>query len=212
MVELLLVRHGLTQHNADRIFMGHDPVPLSALGRDQISRLAERLRGERLTRVIASDVARARQSAEIICERLGVSFDTHPALREVDVGEAKGFSYSEAAKRWPEVFLPEAEGRFPGGESFAEVADRATGHLRSSVIPGAGRVLVVTHGGVVRGVAARLLGLPLAAVAGFVIDNASLSIFRVDGAGAQLVSWNDTAHLGDHALRAGGQWPGTAGG
>ena len=211
-MELLLVRHGITQHNADRIFMGHDPVPLSALGRDQISRLAERLLDDRLTRIVSSDIARARESAEIISARLGLPIDTHPALREVDVGEAKGCGYAEAAERWPEVFTPQGEGRFPGGESFAEVADRATGYLRSAVIPEAGRVLVVTHGGVVRGVAARLLDLSLVAVAGFQIDNASLSIFRLDGAGAHLVTWNDTAHLGDHALRAGGQWPGTAGG
>jgi broad specificity phosphatase PhoE len=211
-MELLLVRHGVTQHNADRIFMGHDPVPLSAAGRDQIGRLAERLREERVTRIVSSDIARARESTEIICDGVGLPFDMHPALREVDVGQAKGFGYAEAARNWPEVFDPDGEGRFPGGESFAEVADRATAYLRSSVIPSPGRVLVVTHGGVVRGVAARLLGLPLTSVAGFQIDNASLSIFRVDDAGAHLVTWNDTAHLGGHALRAGGQWPGSTGG
>jgi probable phosphoglycerate mutase len=211
-MELLLVRHGVTQHNTDRIFMGHDPVPLSAIGRDQIARLAERLGDERLTRIVSSDIARTCESAEIIGARVGLPFETDPALREVDVGQAKGFGYEEAARRWPEVFDPEGNGRFPEGESFAEVADRATVYLRSSVITDSGRVLVVTHGGVVRGAAARLLGLPLTSVASFQIDNASLSIFRVDGAGAHLVTWNDTAHLGGHALRAGGRWPGTTGG
>jgi broad specificity phosphatase PhoE len=70
-------------------------------------------------------------------------------------------------------------------------------------------VLVVTHGGVVRGVAARLLELPLAAVAAFLIDNASLSIFRVAPGAVQLVTWNDTAHLGGPS---GGQWPPGVGG
>ena len=73
-----------------------------------------------------------------------------------------------------------------------------------------GRVLVVTHGGVVRGVAARLLGLGLESVAGFLIDNASLSIFRIDSGVTNLVTWNDTAHIGPST--AGGQWPGMAGG
>ncbi|MET0151197.1 MAG: histidine phosphatase family protein [Candidatus Binatia bacterium] len=207
---LLLVRHGVTQYNTDRVFMGHDPVPLSAAGRQQVERLAERLCGMPPTRMVSSDILRTRESAEILSTRLGLPVETHVELREVDVGRAKGLSYREAANRWPEVFDPAGEERFPDGESFAEVADRATAYLRSSVLDDSGRVLVVTHGGVVRGVAARLLGLPLRSVAGFLIDNASLSIFRVDDGIANLVTWNDTGHLGPEP--SGGQWPGPAGG
>ncbi len=207
---LLLVRHGVTQYNTDRIFMGHDPVPLSATGRQQVERLAERLCGMPPTRIVSSDILRTRESAEVLSKRLGMSFETHAGLREVDVGRAKGLSYREAADRWPEVFDPAGEDPFPGGESFAEVADRATAYLRASVLDDPGRVLVVTHGGVVRGVAARLLGLSLRSVAGFLIDNASLSIFRIDDGVANLVTWNDTAHLGPEP--SGGQWPGPAGG
>jgi len=209
-VLLLLVRHGVTQHNTDRIFMGHDPVPLAPAGREQVRRLAERLAASPPTRIVSSDIARARESAEILANRLGMPIETNAELREVDVGEAKGFGYAEAAARWPDVFVPDGLGRFPRGESFAEVADRATAYLRSSVLNDPGRVLVVTHGGVVRGVAARLLGLSLEAVAGFLIDNASLSIFRIEAGIANLVTWNDTAHIGPAA--AGGQWPGEVGG
>ena len=46
--------------------------------------------------------------------------------------------------------------------------------------------------------------------AGFLIDNASLSIFRIDDGVTNLVTWNDTAHLGPEG--SGGQWPGHAGG
>ena len=209
-MRLFLVRHGVTQHNTDRIFMGHDPVPLSASGREQIERLAERLRADPPTRIVSSDILRARQSAEILSRAVELPFETEVRLREVDVGEAKGFSYAEAAERWPVVFDAKGEARFPGGESFAEVADRAADYLRTAVLGDSGTVLVVTHGGVVRGVAARLLGLPLEAVAGFVIDNASLSTFRAAGGFVQLVTWNDTAHLG--AARGGGEWPGSVGG
>jgi 2,3-bisphosphoglycerate-dependent phosphoglycerate mutase len=209
-VRLLLVRHGVTQHNTDRIFMGHDPVPLSAAGRGQVERLAERLSAAPPTRMVASDILRARESAEILSRRLALRFETEALLREVDVGRAKGVSYAEAARRWPEVFDPSGEARFPGGESFAEVADRAAAYLQSAVLGDSGTVLVVTHGGVIRGVAARLLGLPLTAVAGFLIDNASLTIFRVDDGAVQLATWNDTAHLG--VSTAGGQWPNAIGG
>jgi len=209
-VLLLLVRHGVTRHNTDRIFMGHDPVPLAPTGREQIQRLAERLGASPPTRIVSSDILRAYESAEILAERLRLPIETRAELREVDVGEAKGFSYVEAAQRWPQVFLPDGQGRFPKGESFAEVADRATAYLRSEVLSDPGRVLIVSHGGVVRGVAARLLGLAMESVAGFLIDNASLSIFRIDAGLTNLVTWNDTAHIGPSA--AGGQWPGEVGG
>lgn len=208
-MDLLLVRHGVTQHNADRIFMGHDPVPLATLGREQVRRLGERLRLAPPQRIVSSDIRRAVESAEILAGILGLPFRTEERLREVDVGSAKGMSYEDAARSWPEVFSPDGERPFPGGESFAAVADRAASCLRESVIgEGEDRVLVVTHGGVVRGVAARLLGLPLRAVAPFAIDNASLSVFGFDARGSRLVTWNDTAHLGGPLAGGGGQWAG----
>lgn len=176
--------------------MGWDPVPLAAEGREQIARLAERLAAERVDRIVSSDVARARESAEILADRVGRPIEFHAELREVQVGEARGVGYEEAALRWPGILDADGEVPFPGGESFAALADRAATFLRSSVVSERDeRVLVVTHGGVVRGVAARLLGKPLRELGTFAIDNASLTVFRmVDGRG-ELVTWNDVAHL-----------------
>lgn len=196
-MDLLLVRHGLTRLNAEQIFMGHDPVPLSPEGREQIERLARRLRDERITRLLASDVRRALESAEILASALGLPVETDPALREVDVGAAKGLGYQESAERWPGIVAPEGEARFPGGESFSEVADRASEFLRRSILESDrdARVLVVTHGGVVRGVVARFLGKPLREIGTIIVDNASLTEIRIHGGEATLVRWNDTAHL-----------------
>ena len=208
-MDLVLVRHGVTHLNAERIFMGHDPVPLAPEGREQMRRLADRLRGNEFARVIASDIARTVESADILAETLDVRYETHAALREVDVGEAKGVSYLEAARQWPDVFDPAGEGRFPGGESFADVADRAAAWLREAVIRDEpGTVLVVTHGGVVRGAGARLLGLSLRAIAPFAVDNASLTVLRFEGPGAWCLTWNDTAHLATHGT---GRWPNVGG-
>jgi len=209
-MDLLIVRHGVTRLNADRIFMGHDPVPLAPVGREQILRLGERLARQPIVRIVASDIHRALESAEILSEAVGLPIETNAALREVHVGEAKGFGYEEAARRWPEVFVPDGSGRFPGGESFADVADRASTWLREAVIADTpDRVLVVTHGGVVRGVGARLLGLSLRDIAPFTIDNASLTILRVSGAAASCLTWNDTAHL--DGLGTTGCWPDVGG-
>jgi probable phosphoglycerate mutase len=208
-LDLVLVRHGVTELNAARIFMGHGPVPLAPLGREQIARLGERLRGTEFRRFVSSDILRTRESAEILSAAIGMPFETNAGLREVDPGDAVGVGYEDAARRWPEVFLPEGVGRFPNGESFADVADRTSAFLREQVIDEApGRVLAVTHGGVVRGVTARLLGLPLQAVASFLIDNASLTVFRIDARGISLVTWNDTAHLGPATATPATGWGG----
>lgn len=208
-MELLLVRHGVTALNQSRVFMGWDAVPLAPEGRRQITRLAERLAGERIDRVIASDVARVVESAEILAERLRMPFETRAELREVDVGIARGIAYEEAAERWPGILDDDGETRFPGGESFAGVADRVTGYLRDAILrEGDERVLVVTHGGVVRGVAARLTDRPLRDLGTFAVDNASLTIFRFRGGKAELELWNDTAHLIDAQSEIGDNAPG----
>lgn len=162
-------------------------MPLSPEGRDQIGRLVGRLRDETLERIVASDLRRTVESAEILSEGLRLPVSTHTALREVNVGTAKGLSYDEVARRWPEI---RDGGRFPGGESFDDVADRATRFLRDEVLPaGHGRVLVVAHGGVIRGVGSRLLERPFTSVD--VVDNGSLTIFEIDGERAELVVWNE---------------------
>lgn len=186
-MRLYLVRHGITGHNASRVFMGHDPVPLSAEGRDQVRRLVGRLREEAPEQIVASDLRRTVESAEILSEGLGLPISTHAALREVNVGTAKGLSYEDVARRWPEI----GNGApFPGGESFADVADRATRFLRDEIVPaGYERVLVVAHGGVIRGVGARLLDEPLESMG--IVDNGSVTIVETDGARTNLVVWNE---------------------
>lgn len=195
-MELLLVRHGVTQHNADRIFMGWDPVPLAPEGRRQIERLAERLRGERISRIVASDIQRVVESAEILSAAIGLPYEKVEALREVNVGRACGLSYDEAARRWPGLLERSGGVCFPEGESFLDVAERSAAYVLASVIRESDdRVLVVTHGGVVVGLAAKLLGRPLADFDAFAVDNASLSTLRVENGKVALVSWSDTGHL-----------------
>ena len=70
MTELLLVRHGETDWNAAGRLQGHTDRPLSDYGREQARRLAEELAGEEFDAIYASDLARARETAEIVGARL----------------------------------------------------------------------------------------------------------------------------------------------
>jgi len=150
---LLLVRHGETDWNADGRLQGHTDRPLSEFGRRQACRLAEELGDEELEAIYASDLSRARETAEIVGERLGLAVILDPDLREKDWGTWEGLT---AVERDQVEFM---------GESTQAHRDRILGALRriAERHPG-GRVLVVTHGGSMRRVQTEALGMALPVV------------------------------------------------
>jgi probable phosphoglycerate mutase len=147
---IVLVRHGETDWNRERRWQGHADPPLNAVGRDQARRLAESLADERFDALFSSDLARARESAEIIGERLGLPVGLEPRWREVDVGEWSGLTSAEVELRYPEAFARRRNGAagWEQGETYeamgARVADAI--YAIADAYP-EGRLLVVTHGG-----------------------------------------------------------------
>jgi len=149
---LWIVRHGQTADLEKGILQGHAPVPLSPVGRKQVFALARRIRrsGATFDSFFSSDLLRARQTAEILFAEVPLLpspvFD--PLLREVDTGFLTQMSLSQAeafyAKEIAELTNQPWRSRRPGGESMADVAERALRFL-ASLEPG--RHLVVTHGG-----------------------------------------------------------------
>jgi broad specificity phosphatase PhoE len=150
---LLLVRHGETDWNADGRLQGQTDRPLSEFGRRQARQLADELAGEELEAIYASDLSRARETAEIIGERLGLPTVLDPDLREKDWGTWEGLT---AVERDRVEFV---------GESTEAHQERTLHALRriAERHPG-GRVLVVTHGGSMRRVQTASLGLALPVV------------------------------------------------
>lgn len=161
--ELLLVRHGQTAWNAAGRWQGHADPALSALGREQARTLASTLRAERdegeapWTGLLASDLLRARQTAEILGEilGLGLGLEIETRLRELDVGQWAGLSRHEIEQRDPSALLAFESGdpsvRPGGGESRAEIRRRARDLVHDLRKRFSGeRLIVVTHLGVIR--------------------------------------------------------------
>jgi broad specificity phosphatase PhoE len=147
---LLLVRHGETDWNAEGRLQGHTDTALNDLGRRQARALAEALTGETLEAVYASDLARARETAEIVGVQLGLPVTLHADLREKDWGTWEGLTTTERDR----VELV--------GETTGAHRERTLRALHEiAVRHPAGRVLVVTHGGSVRRVQAAALGMAL---------------------------------------------------
>lgn len=139
MTTLLLVRHGETDWNAQRRWQGNADVPLNERGREQARRLADSFVEDGVDAIYASDLARARETAEILAARLGLPVVVDPDLREIDVGSREGLTGEEVGVReWD-------------GESKEAHRDRTLRALARIVAghPGS-RVLVVAHGGTLR--------------------------------------------------------------
>jgi len=144
---LHFVRHGETAGNAERRFQTPD-APLSDNGRAQAAAVAETLAAStRPTLVLASDYARALETAAIIASRLALPVVPETALRERNFGVARGRLYAEFDT--PTMALwREWDHRIEGGESWADVHDRLAPFLaRLAASPAARELLLVTHGG-----------------------------------------------------------------
>src|SRR5437764_14486972 len=139
MTTLLLVRHGETDWNAERRWQGHADVPLNERGREQAQWLADSFPGDAVDAIYASDLARARETAEILGARLGRPVVVDPDLREIDVGSREGLTGEEVgAREWD-------------GESY-EAHRHRTARARARIVAGhpGSRVVVVAHGGTLR--------------------------------------------------------------
>ena len=164
MTTLLLVRHGETDWNAEGRLQGHTDRPLNEYGRRQARELAGRLADEQVDAVYASDLARARETAEIVAGRLGLPVAIDPDLREKNWGTWEGLTGDERVH----VELV--------GESTEAHRERTMRALeRIAAAHPSGRVVVVTHGGSLRRVQAALQG-----VAEPVIDNCSVWACVID--------------------------------
>ncbi len=183
-----LVRHGLTEWNAQQRFCGHSDIPLSAQGRVQARWLAQQLQEEAISTIYTSDLARARETAEIIANRRtqAVPVNVSAAWREIDFGAWEGLLYAEIAERFKDhlgFFTDPEQCSPPNGESLAHVLQRVQAELAviapSGNLPVEGDVVIVSHGGPLRVLLCSMLGMPLERQWQLRLDPGSLSAIEL---------------------------------
>ncbi len=143
-----MLRHGQSTWNAARRWQGQADPPLTELGEDQAYQASLKLGLFDL--VVASDLERARRTAEIIAAQLGIGpVQLDERLRENHAGEWEGLTKDEVDAAWP-GYLAEHR-RPPGFELAQDVEVRALASLIevARLVPD-GEVLAVSHGGVIR--------------------------------------------------------------
>jgi broad specificity phosphatase PhoE len=192
---LLFVRHGESEANAAGRYAGQTDSPLTERGRRQAEAVADALADARIDRVVSSDLSRARDTAEAIARRHGLTVEAFPELREIDVGEAAGRSIEDARTRFdwgPATFV-----EWPGGESLDEVRDRAVPAIERIAAASPGRtVCVVGHGGVTRILVSHFLGLlPELYRHHSPTANTNVTVVKTDGITYRVESLFEAGHL-----------------
>jgi broad specificity phosphatase PhoE len=196
--DLVVVRHGRTAWNAAGRFQGHTDVPLDDAGRAQAAAIGAALAGETFARAVASDLTRARETAEIVLGERDVRLDLDPRWREMRFGTWEGLTWTEIVARYPALAnRPPAGVRFytpEGGESFDALCERvasALADLDAEAEDGT-RVLIATHAGPLHALLRVALGADAADALAVRFSPASITRIALAPAGASLVELNHT--------------------
>ncbi len=204
--QLVLVRHGESTANAGGIWQGHLDFPLSERGREQARSTGEALSGENISGVYASPLARARETAVLISRGAGFAGEvvSVQGLIERHGGILQGTTHEERLARDPDLVeklrvLPEPE-KWPlvGAETDEKVLARFAEALASiRARHGAGeKLLIVTHGGVMRAFLRDLFG-PEVFAGDQRAPNASITrlAWSLDGGPPELIEVASAHHL-----------------
>ncbi|XP_057975497.1 phosphoglycerate mutase-like protein 4 [Malania oleifera] len=198
--EILVVRHGETAWNAVGVIQGHIDVELNDVGRQQAVAVAERLSREaRITAVYSSDLKRALETAQTIAVNCGgLEVIKDPGLRERHLGDLQGLVYHEMAKVNPKAhkaFVSQTDQEIPGGgESLHQLNQRCISALQRIASKHIGeRVVVVTHGGVIRSLIKRADSS--GEFRGKILNTSITTFHLSDGEDWIIRAWGDVSHL-----------------
>ncbi|MBE0431683.1 MAG: histidine phosphatase family protein [Dehalococcoidia bacterium] len=209
-MKLILVRHGETAWNEDRLVQGGDiDVELNETGLAQAQKVAVFLSDEPVTLVLSSPLQRARATAEAIAAHHGLPVQTDHRLRELRLGALDGMSisslnttFSQFLSGWWQEKGPTTS---PDGETFVQLQERTwpvVQDLLAAPRPVAGNpgraaqttAVLVSHFFVTLAIILRALGLPADSFPRFRVDLAGVSVLEFADHGARLVTFNDTSY------------------
>ena len=197
-MKILLLRHGETVENRDRIIQGQLPGTLTERGEEQARLVGERLKSVGLDLIYCSDLTRTRSTLAQISPYHSVPIHFREEIREKSFGEFEGVPGHVYLKAVEESGLSRVEYCPKGGESFLDLQRRAWSFFESLRGLHLGKtVLLCTHGGVIRVLLASVTGKPIQNFVVTQIQNTSLSEIEVSADGAKVTFINDINHLGE---------------
>lgn len=153
-MRIFFVRHGKDDGNYRG---GWSLVPLTEEGINQVKKLSEFLNTKKdcynIEKIISSDLERARQTTNIINEKLNVNVEFTERLREMNNGKIAGMLNEDVEKIYPRLYYNtlRMDERYPGGESPIEFHDRIIKDFKDIVKENKNHnnIMMVTHSGVI---------------------------------------------------------------
>jgi broad specificity phosphatase PhoE len=193
-----LFRHGETDWNKEKRFMGQTDIPLNDIGKEQAKNLAKRVKELGLVDLYSSDLLRAKETAELIVSQLPYKLDVKydSRLREINGGLCEGLRVSEMKHRFPSWWKENERDsyttRFPEGENFYDLVHRVTKTLEeiSRNYSDNQKVGIVTHGGVIIALVAYILGVPHDKRDRIILDNCGITTIELGGNFPKVLSLN----------------------
>ncbi len=175
---LVVVRHGMTDWNAEDRLQGHLDIPLNEEGVRQARGLCATVRSYRFDHIYSSPLLRARQTVEIVAKNREISYDWR--IAEINHGVWQGLTKEEIASRWPEEWRlwRESPASYTpdGGESLFELEQRI--HRFLSEAKGS-TILCVTHGQVIQTIFSLLCRRPPEEFRRYKPKNGDVNVFEL---------------------------------
>ena len=181
------MRHGQADNNVNRILVGrHIESHLTEYGKHQALDTAKYLGEISIDKVLVSPVVRTIETAEIVCEYLGLDYQIDERLYEIELGRLVGMNYEEIISKYGNLFLEfytenEAALTPYGVESFASIKQRIKNILDEMAETYSDRnVLMISHLDPIKAAIAIILDLKPESLYKWQIRNASLTILKHD--------------------------------
>ncbi len=189
---LYLIRHGQVEHRFKGKLVGSTNADLAPVGLEQAARLAKYLLRKSPDICFSSPMGRCLQTAEQVMDSLNNELIQHDLLREVDFGEWEGLSFNDIVQLDPEGVEKwircDPDFRFPQGECLADFFKRVEAFIDLLLKSSIDSAAVFTHGGIIRFMLCKLLGLPFPKHNIFEVNYADVYVLRLFDNGAVLSS------------------------
>jgi broad specificity phosphatase PhoE len=200
MTRIILVRHGQTPWNKDKIFRGSKDIPLNDQGREEACLAGEWLKGEIIQAAYTSPLSRSRHTAEAIARHHGLKVQDLPGLRDLCYGDWEGLPLTEVKVKYADLYhqwetAPQTV-RFPGGETLDELRSRALAAVEEVIQRHPDQVVLLSaHRAVNKVLIAALIGLDSSHFWRIGQDTTAVNRFTWAGGVWHIMSINDVCHL-----------------
>jgi len=198
MTQIILVRHGRTPWNKDKIFRGTKDVPHDE--QEEARLVGEWLKDETIHAAYASPLSRARDTAAAVAQHHGIPVHDLPGIIDLNYGDWQGMPLAEVKVKYPDLYrqweaAPETV-RFPNGETLDEVRTRALAAVEAAMARHPDQtILLAAHRVVNKVLIAAFIGLDNSHFWRIGQDTTAINRFARQGDTWHIMLINDTCHL-----------------